>query len=90
MAKKKPTDESPYEVIAKVGTLPPQVDPASGKNVFKAKCVTLKTRNLISTFNYLKRTYPKFTWMNVFDRESKLQVANFTINNPPTTQKLKK
>jgi hypothetical protein len=80
MAKVKVLDESPYKVLAKVGNEPDG----------RATMVTYKTRNLIKTFAFLKKQYPGFVWMNVFDRETRVQIANFTINRPPLTAKIPK
>lgn len=77
--RKKPRGkESLYKVIAKVG----EGDQGGYRSV------TYRTSNLISTFQFLVKTYPGFKWMNVIDRKTKLQVANFTIRNPPTTARI--
>ena len=72
--------ESLYKVMAKVGDTPEK----------KAIMVVYRTRNLVSTFNFITKKFPGFRWMNVFDRETKEQLASFTKNNPPLTARIKK
>lgn len=40
--------------------------------------------NLVSFTGFLDRTFPNWRYMNVFDRKSKTQIANFTRKNKPT------
>jgi len=40
--------------------------------------------NLIAFTKFLNRSFDDWYFMNVFDRKTGNQIANFTKNNPPT------
>lgn len=40
--------------------------------------------NLISYANYLDTNFPKWCFFNVFDKETRLKVAQFTKNSRPS------
>lgn len=87
MGKKKSPGENPYKVIAKIGEFENNPDGSRAKGY---PSVTYRTGNLVSMFAFLKKTYPGFKFMNVIDRKTKLQIASFTINNPPTSARIKR
>lgn len=39
--------------------------------------------DLIKFTAFIDRTFPSWCYMNVFDRETKLQIASYTKNNRP-------
>lgn len=57
-----------YRVIAKVGN---------------DKFVKYNVNNLILFTQFLDRSYEKWRWFNVYDKKTKNQIANFTVNNRP-------
>ena len=57
-----------YKVIAKVGV---HTDGS-------AHCVKHNVTDLLKYTNYLDNTWPDWRWLNVFDKESRKQLASFT------------
>ena len=58
---------------------------AKVKSDGKTKVVKYEYVNNVPAFKkFLEKTFQDWYWMNVFDRETKRQIANFTKNNPPT------
>lgn len=60
-----------YIVIAKVG---------------KDKFIKHRTSNLLLYTNYLDTNWADWRWFNVFDKETKLQLASFTKNRRPNNK----
>lgn len=58
-----------YIVIAKVGN---------------EKFIKHRTSNLLLYTNYLNVNWSNWRYFNVFDKETRLQIANFTKNRTPT------
>lgn len=65
-----------YRVITKVG------NNADGS----AKCVKYNCTNLLSYVKFLDNNFPMWTWTNVYDKQTRIQVGSFTKNNRPTTK----
>ncbi len=65
--------ESKYKCIIKVGNNPDR----------SAHCVTYHSSNLLSLVRLLDKKFPKWTWMNVFDKKNEVQLASYTIHNRP-------
>lgn len=59
-----------YVVIAKVGN---------------EKFIKHRTSNLLLYTNYLNKNWSDWRYFNVFDKETKIQIANFTKNRIPTS-----
>jgi len=58
-----------YVVIAKVGN---------------EKFIKHRTSNLLLYTNYLNKNWSDWRYFNVFDKETRLQLASFTKNRIPT------
>ncbi len=82
--KKKPLDEAPYKVYAKIGNI------LEGPDKGKALVVSYKSRNLISTYNMIKKKHGSLYWMNVWDRKEGRELdIRITNNQPPASAKIK-
>lgn len=62
-----------YKVIAKVGG---------------EKFVKYNVNNLILFTAFLDRQFPSWTWYNVYDKESRKQLSNFTKKQRPINKHL--
>jgi len=50
-----------------------------------ARCIKHHVNNLIKYVNYLDKKWPEWKWMNVYDKNSGNQIANFTQKKPPVS-----
>lgn len=50
------------------------------------KFLKYRTNDLIKFTKFLDLKFPDWKWFNVYDKITGEQVANFTINNRPTTR----
>jgi hypothetical protein len=66
-------EKKKYHCIAKVGP---------------EKFVKYNVNNLVKFTSYLDRDFPDWRWYNVYDKETRNQVANFTKNNRPTSARV--
>lgn len=46
--------------------------------------VKYHTKDLVKFAAFLNRKFPGWRWMNVYDKETRAQLASFTCSNPPT------
>lgn len=54
----------------------------------QADFVKYHTTDLLSFTNFLDSKFPDWRYFNVFDKESRRQVGNYTKNNRPTQKHL--
>lgn len=47
------------------------------------KFVKYRLNNLLSFTSFLDKQYPKWRWFNVYEKETKKQLASFTTKNRP-------
>lgn len=50
------------------------------------KFVRYNVNDLLKFTDYLDKNFPDWRWFNVFSKETKLQIANFTKNNRPKSR----
>jgi len=53
----------------------------------KGHFMKFHVRDLIKFTQFLSTKHPDWKWFNVFDDEGK-QIANYTINSPPTSRRV--
>lgn len=68
------TTEKKYKVIAKIG------NNADGT----AHCVKYNVNDLVKFADFLDKKFPDWRWFNVYSKQTKLQLANFTKYRRPT------
>ena len=56
--------------------------------VGKDKTVTYHGQDLITWTAFLDKAYPNWTYFNVYDKKTGVQLASFTKNNRPTFRKV--
>jgi hypothetical protein len=70
---KRKSKSKKYTCIAKIGNNPD----------FKANCVKHRLDDLLKYTTFLDRTFPTWTWFNVFLKETGIQVMSFTKHRRP-------
>jgi hypothetical protein len=50
------------------------------------KFVRYNVNDLLKFTDFLDKNFPNWRWFNVFSKETKLQIANFTKNNRPKSR----
>lgn len=68
--------EKKYRVIAKVG---------NNENG-TAKCVKYNVNDLVKFSQFLDTNFSGWRWFNVYSKETRLQIGNFTKNRRPTSK----
>jgi hypothetical protein len=71
--------EKKYKVVAKIG---------NNENG-TAKCVKYNVNDLVKFAEFLDTKFPTWTWFNVYSKETKLQIGNFTKFKRPTAKFIK-
>ena len=65
-----------FSCIVKIGNNPDKT----------AKCVKYRTNDLLKFTRFLDGKYPSWTWYNVFLKETRMQIANFTKFKRPISK----
>jgi len=65
-----------YRVITKIGN----------NSDGSAQCVRYRCSDLVSYCRFLDKTFPSWTWTNVYDKETGVQLGNFTKFSRPTVK----
>lgn len=68
--------EKKYRVIVKVGN-----KPNGDADTKRWNCT-----DLLSLVRFLDKDHPTWTWINVYSKSTRKQVANFTKNKRPTSK----
>ena len=71
--KKKANKSKKYTCIVKIGNNPDN----------SAKCLKYRLNDLLKFTSFLDRKYPEWKWMNVYSKETRKQLMNFTKNRRP-------
>lgn len=71
--KKNANKPKKYSCIVKIGNNPDN----------SAKCVKYRSNDLLKFTSFLDRKYPEWKWMNVFSKQTRKQLMNFTKNKRP-------
>lgn len=54
--------------------------------VTKDNFVKYNVNNLVDFAKFLDAKFPSWTWFNVYDKETRVQLSNFTNKNRPTSK----
>lgn len=66
-----------YKVVTKIGN----------NTDGSAHCVKYNCSDLLSYVRFLNEKFPTWTWTNVYDKETRIQIGNFTKKNLPSSQR---